>query len=80
MGAAYLKIDAELLRDILRLPHDSQIICSVESETGMIRLLVHHHSIEADAIEVNGSYRRQESIVFAGFTTARTRHPPPPGG
>ena len=69
MGAAYLVVDAQVLRDILRLPSDSQIVCSCEAASGTVKLLVDHPSIDADAASVTAVFRRQEPIVFQGFQT-----------
>lgn len=76
MGKAFMNIDAAFLRQLLHLPHDCDVVTSVEGERGIVRVMVEHGSISAETVEVSANFKKQEAIVFDGFLAVRRRSAP----
>jgi hypothetical protein len=76
---AYMDISGQLLRDLLHLPADAEIIASSEGTDNIVRVLVAHDSIPRSAIRVTGMYRSIHGVsVFDRFDVAESvpRHDP----
>lgn len=68
MAQATMKIDAELIRDLLRLPHDCKVMPALINEGHCFRLHVDHPSIPDNATEVVALIRKVGfDLRFGGF-------------
>lgn len=73
-GIAVLKVSGELLRQMLHMPTDCEIIGSLNSEDEAVELLVEHSSIPPNAIQVIGKYRSIHGVtVFDSFDVVKER-------
>jgi hypothetical protein len=69
---AYLTISGEVLRQLLHMPSDCEIVASVDGEADQVRLLVGHESIPPEALEIVAIYRTIHGVsVFDHFEVVR---------
>ena len=73
MGVASFPCTFELLREVLRLPHDTEILAITQTAFSEAEIIVRHPALEDPRPEVgvpplvNPTFRTQDPVVFVDW-------------